>query len=266
MNYLKLEYSVMMETDKLRKADIFSGASITLLGSWIIYQALQMPMKDSYGGVQNVWYVSPALFPLFVGSILALLGLLLIRTALKQVGSQGINQVLSYLRSSDFALFLRSDISIRYYSIVFNLLMFVFVLIPRVDFFLSAILFLLSFFFMFYCGSSQYLLQLFRFVIAGSIFLIIYIFSTMPDKLHSLLPNSADWLVLALIAALVFTARRKLEDDPALKRKFKRSLIIAFAAPLTIGIIFKYFLLVPMPFEGIVVWLLDLIWYAEIWS
>ena len=35
--------------------------------------------------------------------------------------------------------------------------------------------------------------------------------------------------------------------------------------PLLIGMIFKYFLLVPMPFEGLIVELLDLIWYVEIW-
>jgi hypothetical protein len=53
----------MMDKDKLRKADIFSGSIIMLFGLWIISQALQMPMKDSWGGVQNVWYVSPALLP-----------------------------------------------------------------------------------------------------------------------------------------------------------------------------------------------------------
>ena len=44
------------------------------------------------------------------------------------------------------------------------------------------------------------------------------------------------------------------------------SLIVAFVALTLIGIIFKYFLLVPMPFEGLVVQLLDSIWYADLWS
>ena len=77
----------MMDTDKLRKADLFSGSIIVLFGLWVISQALKMPMKDSWGGVQNVWYVSPALFPLFVGAMIALLGVLLMRTALKTVVS-----------------------------------------------------------------------------------------------------------------------------------------------------------------------------------
>jgi hypothetical protein len=57
----------MLEIEKLRKADIFSGVIISLFGLWVVGQALKMPMKDSWGGVQNVWFVSPALFPLFVG-------------------------------------------------------------------------------------------------------------------------------------------------------------------------------------------------------
>ena len=54
----------MLEKEKLRKADIFSGLAIFLFGLFMVLMASEMPMKDSWGGVQNVWYVSPALFPL----------------------------------------------------------------------------------------------------------------------------------------------------------------------------------------------------------
>ena len=40
-------------------------------------------------------------------------------------------------------------------------------------------------------------------------------------------------------------------------------MILALAAPFIIGPIFKYFLLVPMPTEGLVVAVLDAIWYFE---
>ena len=82
----------MLEKDKLRKTDIYSGAAICLFGLWIILQALKMPMKDSWGGVQNVWYVSPAIFPLFVGCMIMLLGALLCRTALKMVGFKAFGE------------------------------------------------------------------------------------------------------------------------------------------------------------------------------
>ncbi|MEE4113214.1 MAG: hypothetical protein V2I40_10395, partial [Desulfobacteraceae bacterium] len=84
----------MMEKDKLRKADIFSGGTIFLFGLWVVGQAMQMPMKDSWGGVQNVWFVSPALLPLFVGAMIALLGALLVRTALKSVGFKELGNIL----------------------------------------------------------------------------------------------------------------------------------------------------------------------------
>ena len=134
-----------MDTQKLRKADIFSGTLILLLGLFVVSQALQMPMKDSYAGVQNVWYVSPALFPLFIGSILAILGLFLMRTALKTVGKAGIASVFHYFLSADFIEFLKQTDTIRYYAIILNLLVFVFLFVPRVDFFLAAIIFLLIF-------------------------------------------------------------------------------------------------------------------------
>ena len=82
----------MLEKEKLRKADVYSGIVIFLFGAWIVWQASKMPMKDSWGGVQNVWFVSPALFPLFVGGMIMLLGLLLFRTALKTIGMKVVVQ------------------------------------------------------------------------------------------------------------------------------------------------------------------------------
>ncbi len=256
----------MLEIDKLRKADLFSGTAILLLGLFVVGQATQMPMKDSYAGVQNVWYVSPALFPLFIGSMLALLGLLLIKAAFKEVGSAGLLSVLKYLSSSDFASFLKLPGTIRFYGITLNLLIFVFLLIPRVDFFLASILFLLIFFFMFYCGSDEDLLSLIYLMIASTLLFSLVVLAPWAPSLATLVPFLSDILIIIYITGLILYYFIKLKGSPELMPKFRLSLIIAFAAPLTIGIIFKYFLLVPMPFEGLVVSLLDAIWYADIWS
>ena len=255
----------MIEIEKLRKADIFSGTAIFCLGMFSVYQAFQMPMKDSYAGVQNVWYVSPALFPLLIGSTLALLGLMLIRTALKEVGLQGVKEVLVYLSSQPFVDFLKQDVTVRFYGIVLNLFIFVFLLVPHIDFFLAAILFLLLFFFMFYCGYDHRLISLIYQIIGGSVFLTLFLFTGLAEKLDALAYFSADILVIAYIFLLVFQYYQ-LVKETELMPKFKLSLLIGFLAPFTIGMIFKYFLLVPMPHEGLVVSLLDAIWYAEIWS
>lgn len=256
----------MMETEKLRKADIFTGTAIMLLGLFIISQGVQMPMKDSYAGVQNVWYVSPALLPLFIGAVLTLLGASLLKTALKAVGLEGLYGALNYLRSSNFISFLKQDDTIRFYGIVLNLIVYVFIMIPRIDFFPASILFLLIFFFMFYCSSPQLLLRLIWQALAGTIILCLFMFSGLAAKISSLFPFPADYLTVFMIFYLIYATWRQLKGNAEMMVKFRRSLIIAFAAPLTIGIIFKYFLLVPMPFEGLIVSLLDSVWYADFWS
>ena len=107
----------MIEKDKLRKADVYSGAVIFLFGLWIVLQALKMPMKDSWGGVQNVWYVSPALFPLFVGSMIMLLGALLTRTALKRIGFKEFKNTVRWLLSKALFQFLNTLTNLRFYTI-----------------------------------------------------------------------------------------------------------------------------------------------------
>lgn len=255
-----------MEEGKLRKADIFSGTLILVLGLFIIGQGLQMPMKDSWGGVQNVWFVSPALFPLFVGSMLALLGGILISIALKSVGLEGVRSVFRYFGSWEFTGFLRNRANIRFYGVVFNLIMFVFLMIPRVDFFLAAFLFLLTFFFMYYLGDHQTLTKIFTFVIVAYLLLALFLLFGIAGKFKSLPELSGDYLTIAILAALCIRVGALVGGDPERKRRYRLSLLIGFLAPLTVGVIFKYFLLVPMPFEGIIVQLMDAVWYADFWS
>lgn len=55
-----------MKKKELRKADFITSILLLLFSVWVIMETLKMPMKDTFGGVQNVWYVSPALFPLII--------------------------------------------------------------------------------------------------------------------------------------------------------------------------------------------------------
>ncbi len=256
----------MIEKDKLRKADFFSGGLVLLVGLFIISQALQMPMKDSWGGVQNVWFVSPALFPLFVGAMLGLLGLALMRTALKTIGMEGLREVFGFLVSEDLLAFLKQDGSIRFYGIVINLLIFVFLMVPRVDFFFSSILFLLAFFFMYYCGDQAFIKRMIRMSLGWALLLCLFIFSGLSESLASMIIHPLDWLTLVCIISLIFYARKCFSALPETHRKYRISLVVGLAARFTVGIIFKFFLLVPMPYEGIVVQVLDAIWYADLWS
>lgn len=253
----------MLEKETLRKADIFSGALIFLFGLFVVSQALQMPMKDTYGGVQNVWYVSPAIFPLFIGAILALLGLVLTGIALKSVGKEKLAAVCRYLVSPELVTFLKLPETIRFYAVVLVFSSFIFIMIPRVDFFPAAVFFLMVFISMFYFDDDRLLMKFLLFFIGASTLLLVFFAAGLDTLISPLLSYPGDWLTLGMIGAFGFYSRRLVKDRPDLHKKYRTCLILAIVAPFTVGIIFKFLLLVPMPFEGAVVELLDAIWYYD---
>jgi putative tricarboxylic transport membrane protein len=253
----------MLEKEQLRKADIFSGLAIFLFGLFIVLMASQMPMKDSWGGVQNVWYVSPALFPLFVGGVIMLLGAFLIRTALKMAGKKALAETIRWLGSRKLFQFLTSDSVIRFYAIAVLFLSLVYLNLPRIDFFLSSILFLAVFITMFYFDDDQLLKKLFWFYLAGVGVLIVYFALGLDPLLGRYVPFAADILTIGFILAYCIYAWALIRSHPPLRRKYRISLTVAVAAPFIIGPIFKYFLMVPMPTEGLIVAVLDYFWYFE---
>jgi len=253
----------MMDKEKLRKADFFSGIIFLLFGVWIVRQAFKMPMKDSWGGVQNVWFVSPALFPLFVGFVIIILGALLSRTAWKTVGKEEIGAVIRWLLSKSNVEFLASAPTLRFYAMVTLFLSFVYLNIPRIDFFLGSILFLSVFISMFYFDDNGLLKRLFFFYLAGVVVFIVYFAAGMDSLLENAVPYSGDVLAVFFILAYCFYAWVQVRNNPSFREKFRIGMIIAVAAPLIVIPIFKYFLLIPMPYEGLVVAFLDKVWYLD---
>ena len=253
----------MMEKEKLRKADIFSGGIIFFFGLWIVYQAMQMPMKDSWGGVQNVWFVSPALFPLFVGAMIALLGALLVRTALKTIGLKALTNVLSWMVSAEMIHFLKTPPIIRFYAMVVLFFSFIFINIARVDFFLGSILFLAVFITQFYLDDERLLKKLLGFYLAGTVMMIVYHATPVAASMETSIAYAGDWMTLGFIVAYCLYTWSLVRFDASMRRKYRISLIIALVSPLLIGSAFKYLLLVPMPKEGLVVVLLDAVRYWD---
>lgn len=251
-----------MEKEKLRKADAFSGSIIFLFGLWIISQALKMPMKDSWGGVQNVWFVSPALFPLFVGAMIMLLGFLLIRTAVKSVGLEELGRVFRRLIGPDLIRTLESAENRRFYAIVILFFSYVYLDIPRVDFFLCSVLFLVVLISMFYFDDDALLKKMLYFYLGGIIFFVLYFSFGLSDVVEPVLPYARDWLTLAFIFIYCIYIWKLVRNRAELRKKYIICLILAVATPFLIGPIFKYFLLVPMPKEGLVVNAMDALWYS----
>ncbi len=247
-----------MEKQNLRKKDLATSVLIGLFGLWTLWQATNMPMKGSWGGVMNVWYVSPALFPLFVGVMLVLLSLILAYNALREIGWSGAREV-----SQLFGVVLKSSFwtaaaNVRFMAILLVLFSYVFLCLPRVDFFPASILFLLGFILMFYPQEHDILRKLFAayalvMVIVGGLLLA-------NSEAH---PYLTDGGCLLLLPAFAGYAYRQLRINPILARRFWIALAVAIIGPFLIGPIFKYLLLVPLPFEGLVVELLDKVRYGE---
>ena len=252
----------MLPIDKLRKADIFSGCAIGLLGLWIIYQAIKMPMKDSWGGVQNVWYVSPALFPLLVGGIIVLLGISLTIQAVRSIGLTGIVEALDWLKNLQLR-FLRTEAMMRFHAIMVLLFSFVFLHIPRIDFFLSSILFLQAFISMFYSDDGSLLIKLLKAYLLGTFAMMLWFLLDIPTTFLPQIPYASDWLVIIFILVYGILVHRLTRNCSEMRKRYKIALILAFSVPMTIGCSFKYFLLVPMPTEGMMVTMLDAIFYWD---
>lgn len=253
----------MLEKEQLRKADLFTSIIISLFGLWIITEAFKMPMKDSWGGVMNVWYVSPALLPLSIGVIITLLGLMLFRVALKAVGFKEFTNTVRWLLSRHMVGFLRLDTSARFYAIAVLFLTLVFMNLPRIDFFLDAVLFLFSFITMFYFYDDALMKRFLLFYLTGEVVFIIYFAVGLDSLLDEIFPFATDWLALCFLASYVWYVWASVRTTPELRRRYRLALIVSLVAPFLIGPIFKYFLLVPMPREGLVVAVLDYVWYLE---
>lgn len=251
-----------MPKDKLRRADLLTSILIFLFGLWVVVMAFQMPMKDSFGGVMNVWYVSPALFPLFTGFALMILAAVIFKTALAAVGLKEAQAALCRLFAKDAPKKRLSGKFYRFVAIVCLLLFLVYLNIPRIDFMLSSLLFLLVFISMFYFDDTGLLKKLLGFYLVGSLLFLVYFITGLDRMLAPGFTYITDILAVLFILAYGLYARLLAAKDPGLKRKYNISLVVSLSVPLILGPIFKYFLLVPLPCEGAVVALMDTIRYA----
>jgi len=242
----------MMDKERLRKADFVTGIVLFCFGLWICFMGFRMPMRASYGGVVNVWYVSPALSPLVIGCALMLLSIVLVVNAVKHVGvgwiTEGFSKVSSIYRGK-----LVSAKGKRFIGIITVLLAFVFLNIPRVDFFLSCVLFLLVFITMFHFDSDELLGRLLWFYWTGTIFFVLYFAFGLAGVMDGFYYFMTDVFILVFIVVYAVFAGLLTRGNEELKKRFRTSLIIAVVVPVVLCPVFKYFLLVPLPKEGLVI-------------
>lgn len=136
----------MMPPEKLRKADLLTAGVLSLLGIAVVGKALTMPFGGTYGGVNNAWYVSPAMFPLLIGGLLILCSISVAAHAIREGGHR------------DFWRFwkdrlggMRDNIQLRRMAVICAwTAVFAFGAMGRINFYLAGFLYLAVFMILFH--------------------------------------------------------------------------------------------------------------------
>jgi hypothetical protein len=245
----------MMEKKSLRSADFVSAIVLLVFAVWMLITTVTtFPMKGSWGGVKNVWYVSPALLPLFIGAGILGLSLVLLRNAIKEGGAATFCQ---QVRHFEFRL---SEGMLRFLAIVLVFAALVYVYIPVNDFFLAALLCLTVFMSMFHLDRVDLLKKC-----AGFFFVVSLLFGLA--RLAKLTPYLKTWYLADILLFLAYLAYigyvwAMLGGQEGLRKKFALTLLMSFAVPLFVVPLFKYGLLVPFPTEGAAIEIMNMFWYA----
>lgn len=244
-----------MKKKELRRADFITSVMLLVFSVWIIMETLKMPMKDTFGGVQNVWYVSPALFPLIISIFIMVLGVVLLIHSIKTGGAKYFLDNFS-LRYKGL-----SEKNIRFVGILLALFSFVYLNIPRIDFFISVTLFLTYFISVFYFDDEDLLKKLTLFYFTGSIiFIILFVFG-ISKIINSYYEYFIDILALFFYLSYVIYNWINIKSSNIFKKRFIVSLIVSLVVPLILCPAFRYFLLIPLPKEGLIIQMMHNIYY-----
>lgn len=226
-----------------RRRDFFTSLALLLLAFAMLAKSLTFPMTDSYGGVTNAWYVSPALFPLSIAVTLGLVSLLLLRRAILDGGARR-RESASKSRSKAF---FPASASCRVAVIMAFIGLYVYSFVPSVDFALASALFLFLFITPFYIEKVALIpLTLIGAVIAC---VLITLLSHRPTSQQYTL----DLVAIATLLTVATIAWWLLRRTPSECRKLRTVVLVSIAVPLVLVPIFRFFLLVPLPVEGLVI-------------
>ncbi len=238
-----------MENEKanLRRDDFKTGLLLILLSLSVLWEASSYPMTDSYGGVQNVWYVSPALFPLIIGLLLLILSLVLVGNAIAQVGWSNVWFIKRQKNRQKHRL------DLRFFAIVLFFSLFVYAYIPYVDFFIASAFFLFVFISGYYLERRDILIinVLFYAVIAGALYIFINI--NGEPAIHWI----TDGLTTFGLFSLFLINLNALGGEVFSRKKLRTALYVSILVPSVLCPIFRFGLLVPLPSEGIYIDLME---------
>lgn len=241
----------------MRKKDFITSLILIGFGIFmILYTITYVPMKDSFGGVMNVWYVSPGLFPICIGGLIIFMGIILCHRAVKDGGAKKFFEDLSHQKKKS------SGKTLRFLGILLVIVAYVYLFIPRVDYFLSTFLSLVVFISLFYLDRPDLLKKFFTFYFAGCLLFLIVFLMGIDKPLNERFLYFMDLLVFLFFLAYFTYCRILIHNDKILKKKLRITLIMSIVPSLVLIPSFKYFLLVPLPVEGGFIELMNIIRYA----
>ncbi len=220
---------------KDRKLDIIFGVFWCGFSIYILLQSWQMPRSGTMAGLENSWYISPSFFPFFIGISLFIVSFF-----------QLTIMIFNILRKKETISLKRHILKQKYiYAFAFivkALIIYTLIYVPNYDFILASMYFILSTIGYFYITVQSRIFFIISFAID---FICLGLAALLPKDLCLLL------LVLAYILSIMG------------KKGFGIAFCISFVSPVMIAAIFKYFLLVPLPHEGMIFeYVLDPIYYS----
>lgn len=239
-----------------RPSDLWTGLVLLLLAAAMAVGALRFPLRGTYAGVKNAWYVSPALFPLIVALCLGLLATTLIVTTIRAGAAKSEVSPLTVLAGQGDVVLIAGVIAA-----------FVVAFVPRVDFIVAGFFFLAAFTLVFHVHEPRVAkLALGAFFLTALVLLVIAALGLTPAP-RTAAAHLVDAAVLLVAALTLVRARFMTATAPApapeeARHRLGQCLAVALATPLLLGGAFKFLLLVPLPREGLVVVALETVYYA----
>lgn len=238
----------MIDKENIRKYDFISSIILIIFSLLIIKGATGMPMEGSYGGVQNQWYVSPALLPLIIGFGLLLLSLVLLANSIITGGAkQFIAAAKTWKRSAKL-----SESTVRVLVTVLMLFNLIYILIPRVDFFIALTFFLLSVMGIFYIDDEKIIKKVALIVTIWTLISLLLVLTGISAKIFQGPALLLDVYSLIMYFHVLITLIRSTKGNAEYRKKFKTILIISLIVPTILCPLFRYVLLVPLPVEGLI--------------
>ncbi|WED28756.1 hypothetical protein L3V77_22730 [Vibrio sp. DW001] len=222
--------------------DFVFSIVVVIFAAFIIVNSLTMPFSGTVGGVKTTWYESPGLLPLFIGFALLMAGISIFLSNKKEGGYSLFLKQLKFFNPTAF--FISGG----------GLLSYIYILITWYDFFLGSMAFLLFYIALYYFDKPPLTKMLLK-VYYGFMALSAIIFlSGMDAAINASYEFNTDIIMLILSVCLIYTMHRFAKQEPSEYRpKVRRVILIATIFPLILCPIFRYFLLVPLPKEGLVI-------------